>query len=206
VAASRPRPPRPGRALPQRPAKRRRGGSIRVVVPFTAIHPLAEAALIRFAPTAERIFVGQTDHSYSELLTRLWAEWKDLLLIEHDIQIRRGLVGEATRCPELWCTWPYAGAGFTDPLSNPLLYESLGCVKFSGKLMRAEPDVLAVASTLSQGLPAGDWRRMDSSILPTLRDRGYAPHRHEPPVLHHHRYPSEGCSCGDPQCGVNLEV
>ncbi len=183
------------------PASKPRRPALRVVVPYTAIHPLAEIALSRYAPKAERIFVGQTDHSYSELLTRLWAEGESVLIIEHDIQIRRGLVSEAARCKSLWCTWPYASAGWTDPLGNPLIYESLGCVKFSAELMRAEPDVLSVASAMSQGLPAGDWRRMDASIAPTLKQRGYEVHRHEPPVIHHHRYPSEGCACGNPDCG-----
>lgn len=178
---------------PERRSKRQ--ASIRVVVPYTAIHPLTEKALNRFARRAERIYVGQSDTSYSELLSRLWTEGKTVLLVEHDIQIRAGLVSEAARCSHLWCTWPYAGAGWTDPKANPLLYQSLGCTKFDGELMRAEPDVLSVASALTQGLPAGDWRRMDVSILPTLKERGYEPHRHEPPVLHHHMYPNEGCSC-----------
>ena len=205
---------------PSAPARSRRQRRLRTVVPFTDIHPLAERALKRFAPAAERIKTARCDlprdcgargcaiqirhchHDqscslvYSELLRDLWSRGDDLLIIEHDIEIHAGLVEEARSCPQLWCTWPYNGPGWTDPNSDPLLYESLGCSRFSSKLMRAEPDLLAVASALSQGLPAGDWRRLDASILPTLPERGYTAHRHFPPVLHHHRYEPEGCACG----------
>lgn len=150
----------------------------------------------------ERIFLGQgASYSdsrdatrYCQLLTRLWARAESILLVEHDIEIRRGIVREAAECPEPWCAWPYQGMGWSGP-GDALIYESLGCTKFSADLMRAEPDALLVAGALSQGLQAGDWRRMDVTILSTLRERGYLPHRHWPPVLHHHKYP-EGCACG----------
>lgn len=169
---------------------------MRVVCAYTSVHPLAEASLERYAPEVEYVDVATSDTAYCKVLTDLWAGGEDVLVVEHDIEIHDRVVPEARACSEPWCVWPYNGPGFGDKQGDPFLYGSLGCTRFSGVLMRTEPDLLAVAGALSQGLPAGDWRRMDASILPTLRDRGYEPHLHWPAVLHHHIYPNEGCACG----------
>jgi hypothetical protein len=171
--------------------------ALRVVCPYTEFHPLAEAVLKRHAPQAEYFYVGQTDQSYFNLLAEVWAAGCGFLLVEHDIEIRAGVVREARACPEPWCTWPYSGPGWSDPAGDALWYESLGCVRFSTQLLAAEPDLMSVAYAITdrQGRPAGDWRALDVSIAPTLKDRGYRAHHHRP-VLHHHFYPPEGCSCG----------
>jgi hypothetical protein len=175
---------------------------LRVVCPFVTIHPATEAALIAHAPQVERISVAHSDLAYCELLTRLWAEGESFLIVEHDIEIHAAVVPDAVACPEPWCVWPFPGPGFWDTAGNdPLLYESLGCTRFSAALMAAEPDALTVAGAMNAGLRAGDWRRMDVSILPTLRARGYEPHTHWPAVVHHHRY-SAGCSCGEEGCAA----
>jgi hypothetical protein len=129
------------------------------------------------------------------LLLQLWAAGEPFLLIEHDIEIHERVVRSLRYCPRPWCAFPYSGPGFHSN-GDPMLRESLGCTRFSAKLMRDEPDLLAVAAAMSQGLAAGDWRRMDASISPTLKQRGYVVHVHAPPVLHHHLYPNEGCACG----------
>lgn len=167
---------------------------MRVIVPVVTLHPLTEASLRLYAPTAERIDVSQSDRAYCDLLARLWAEGESVLLVEHDIEIHAGVVEAARRCRHLWCAWPYEGGAWANP-GDSLLYESLGCTKFSAKMMSDEPDLLAVAAALTQGLPAGDWRRMDVSVAPTLKQRGYTVHSHGP-VIHHHDYPGVGCSCG----------
>lgn len=194
---------------------------IRVVCPYTGIHPKVEAALQRYAPQVERIKVAHCDlpldcgtacadprrhchHdrcqlAYGELLTRLWSEGETFLNVEMDIEIHADVVPMAAACPEPWCVWPFPGPGFWDTSGDSLLYGSLGCTKFSAELMAGEPDAMTVAGAMNQGLRAGDWRRMDVSILPTLRARGYEPHIHWPAVVHHHRY-SHGASCGEAEC------
>ena len=168
---------------------------MRVICPHTRIHPETEAALQRYAPTAERIAVNPNDDTdYARVLCAIWAAAEDTLIVEHDIEIHAKVVNAARRCPEQWCVWPYNGPGWEDPNGDALIYESLGCTRFRASLMRAEPDLMTVAAAMSQGLAAGDWRRMDVSILPTLKARGYRPHRQSPPVLHHHVYNGR-CAC-----------
>jgi len=178
---------------------------MRVVCPFTRIHPLTDAALQAHAPHAERIRIPENDLvAYCKLLTERWALVEDLLVVEQDIEIRAGLIEEAEQCTEgWWCCWPYMGQGWSNPSGDALIYESLGCTKFSAELMRAEPDLLMVAGSIrhSKDMPPGDWHRLDVSISPTLKQRGYTPHRHMPPVIHHHLY-AEGCSCGNQDCRV----
>lgn len=148
----------------------------------------------RHAPEAERIDVSRSDRAYCDLWLQLWAAAEGVLNIEHDIEIHGRVVRSARYCPRPWCSWGYNGGGFTR--GESFYTESLGCTRFSSSLMHAEPDLVAVAAAMSQGLPAGDWRRLDVSIAPTLKQRGYEVHVHEPPVLHHHVYPNEGCACG----------
>lgn len=168
---------------------------MRIVFPHVAAHPQAVAALDAHAPGAERFFLGYRPDAYWALLAELWAAGEGFLLVEHDIEIRAGLVTEADTCPQPWCVWPYAGAGWSTG-GDPLLYQSLGCTRFAAGLLAAEPDLMAEVGAVSEGLPAKDWRRLDVTIGPRLNWRGYQPHRHGPPVTHHHNYPGEGCSCG----------
>jgi hypothetical protein len=195
-----------------------------VICPYTQIHEKTERALQAFAPNVERILTSycspqidcgmssclwkerpiahchheRCNRAYCDLVTRWWGEGETFLLIEHDIEIHEGVVEAAERCSETWCVWPYRASGFsTQP--DAYLKGALGCTKFSAALMEQESDLLLVAGAKAEGLAAGDWRRLDVSILPTLRQRGYEAHLHET-VLQHHNYPNEGCSCGDPLC------
>lgn len=165
---------------------------MRVVLAFTTIDPRTEAALAAHAPDSERFDVSTNPESYWRLLSDLWSGGDGFLLVEHDIEIHSSVLPECG-CPEPWCVWPYAGPAGPD---GPLLVQALGCVRFSTDLIRAEPDLMSEVGSISQGLPARDWRRLDVTIAPVLRARGYVPHLHDPPVAHHHRYPA-GCSCGE---------
>jgi hypothetical protein len=188
---------------------------LRIIAPYATIppviqisqpaiprpHPKTDEALRLYAPDAERVDVSGSLRAYSELLCRVWADGKRFLVVEHDIEIGPTTVREATYCPHPWCVWPYNGPGWE---SGPggLLRTSTGCVKFSGAMVRAEPDLMDVASKrASNPIEAGDWHRMDVCILDTLRERGYAdPHWHGT-VLHHHHYPlTAACACGATDC------
>ena len=188
---------------------------MRVILPFATIaeviqisqpaiprpHPKTDAALRLYAPDAERVDVSGSLRAYSELLCRVWADGKRTLIVEHDIEIGPDTVRQAMRCPRPWCVWPYNGPGWE---AGGMLRTSTGCAKFSGAMMRAEPDLMEVASHRgSNPLEAGDWHRMDVCILDTLHERGYAdPHWH-PPVIHHHHYVFTGsCSCGSTECPI----
>ena len=161
----------------------------------TGVHPRTHDALTAYAPDAEWVRLTSRVDAYYDLLAGAWADGQGFLLVEQDIEIHASVVPEARTCPEPWCTWPYPGPGFAGETGDPLLYESLGCVRFSSELLAAEPDLMDEVGGVSEGMPPRDWRRLDVTIAPRLRWRGYAAHRHWPAVVHHHRY-SHGCSCG----------
>jgi hypothetical protein len=167
---------------------------VRVVFPYVDAHPRALAGLDEFAPNAERFFLGRTSDAYWRLLSDLWCAGEGFAIIEQDIELRAGVLESFEQCPEPWCLFAYAGAGWSTG-GNPLFRQSLGCTRFATALLVAEPDLLSVVGSVSQGLPAKDWRRLDVTIAPALTNRCYAAHVHEPFVLHHHDYPNEGCSC-----------
>lgn len=168
---------------------------MRVICPYTTIHPLTEAALTASAPSCERIWVGGSDYAYWQLLADLWAAGESFTIVEHDIEIGRGTLPAFEGCGELWCTFPYNGPAFGDG-SDPLLYGSLGCTRFSAVLLAAVPEMMQLVGSIADGVPAGDWRRNDCLLLGHLRQAGFEPHVHWPAVAHHHMYPPYGCACG----------
>ena len=166
--------------------------TMRVVMPYTDVHPLADEALRRIEPDAERVDVGQSTTAYWELMCRLWADGETFLLVEHDIEVNALAMYVHHVCREWWCVAPYI-------ISGPKTADcSLGCTKFRSELLEAEPDLIdAIAgATPGVGLVRCDWRRLDAEISGGLRARGYEPHVHRRPVLHHHIYPGLGCACG----------
>lgn len=176
---------------------------MRVIVPYTVpgpriergLHPLCEAALAKRAPQAEMFDLGERHDAYRELLEECWADGRAFLLIEHDIEIRAGVVEELEACPEPWCSFAYA-IGWPPGLID----SSLGCTRFSAELLAATPSLIS-------DLPVRDWRRLDCEINPRLRTAGYAPHVHEPAVKHHHAYPAPGgfrCACGEDHPASNI--
>jgi hypothetical protein len=155
---------------------------VRVVCPYTSLHPLAEQALADYAPLADCLELHEAD-DYYKLLCELWAAGEAFLVVEHDIEIHEGVLPALETCPEPWCLYGYGG-----PTPEHLFIGSLGCTRFSAALLTAVP-------ALMTALPVRHWQRLDCEILPALRTAGFEPHVHEPPVLHHHVY-NDCCACG----------
>lgn len=170
---------------------------MRIVFPYTSPHPLASAALERWAPCAERVQIdaAQRDtnnhpNGYYLLLAALWAAGETFALIEHDNEIHDSVVLQFTACQEQWCLFPYGGPGYRpeDDTDRGLLKCSLGCTRFRQELLQE-------TKSLITDLPVRDWRRLDCEIYPRLLQLGYKPHLHEPVVAHHHVYNGR-CACG----------
>jgi len=150
---------------------------MRVCCAYTALHPLADAALTRFAPAAERYELGLQTDAYWVLLDSLWRDGESFLLIEHDIEIHADVIPQLEQCGEPWCVLPYEAAGDDD--GDRHLYGSLGCTRFGSELLQAHPMFMT-------NLPVRDWRRLDCEMLPRLQQLGYTQHIHWPAVLSHH--------------------
>lgn len=160
-----------------------------ILAPYTLAkqHPTARALLEQHAPgdvTWAQI-PERDDTAYARILVEAWAEPGDLVIVEHDIGIRAGVVEELLSCTQPWCGFPYA-------IGTALLV-CLGCTRFSAHLKASLPGLMAEAASITAemdggGVPAGDWRRMDIRIAACLERLGHARHAHGPAVTHFHQY------------------
>lgn len=153
---------------------------MRLVCPYTYLHPLAEDALEPYE--VEFVDMGYQHDSYYKLLCSLWADKQSFLIVEHDIEIHPAVVPELEACPEPWCLYPYRGP------DDVWLDSSLGCTRFSAELLESLPQFMI-------DLPVRDWRRLDCEITPRLHWAGHHQHIHSPLVSHHH-VRNDVCDCG----------
>ena len=124
----------------------------------------------------ERLDPSDATH-YARLLTELWAEPHDTILIEHDVLVTSLMVARMMRCGEPFCV---RRAWFGNSFGV-----GLACVMFSGQLMADEPDLM---TDMHPSLQAASWHRLDTAILGELHIRGHDPHTHDEPVIHLHPY------------------
>lgn len=154
---------------------------LKVVVPYTVITVSAVVeALNEYAPQAEARSVRGGRSAYWALLAELWAAGEAFVIVEQDVEIHAKVLPSLTRCLRPWCGFPYTAKGEV----------TLGCTRFSAALLAAHPDALELAGELYDGtVPKRSWQRLDSHLGQVLRDTyGIEPHRHLPPVTHHHDY------------------
>lgn len=184
---------------------------MRFVMPITPAGTASAIETLRlYVPHAEFIDVSADEEAYWRLFRQLWIEEKSFALIEHDIEIHEGVVPTFLDCKHDWCVFPYNGPNWQAPNGN-LFTGSLGCTRFSDRLMKREPDFPDSLGTTTRGLARRDWRRLDNLVTSGLLARGYGVDRivgdkrfyadmmrgpviHDPPVLHHHVYDGV-CAC-----------
>ena len=155
---------------------------MRVIYPYTDKRTEeSHLALTRWAPTAERIYVGESEFDYGHLLEQLWNKAETFLVVEHDIVIHEGLVEEFEACEEEWCSSPYTY--FDQPVTTS--GGGLGCTKFSSQLMHRWPNLMAQANVLPcQGHPNAHWCTRDLAVYTLLKQGGsfasqYPARRHQ---------------------------
>lgn len=148
-----------------------------VLCAHTNLRDETREAVTRLWPHVELVDVTHSTTGYHEALDERWQAGCDLVNIEHDIVPHDGVPAAFADCPEPWCVFLYELAvGFIP---------ALGCARFRAELLAAEPDAIQSAGeTDNTGVPANAWWRIDVRLDRHLRDRGYTPHIHEPPVVH----------------------
>lgn len=162
-----------------------------VLVPYTPdkLDPRTVRLIEQHTPDGHEVRWAELDprdeRAYARLLIDAWGRPGDLIVIEHDIGIRAGVIEELTACSQPWCGFPYAIGG------NLLV--CLGCTRFTHTLKTALPDLMREAAAIGPaqdggGVAAGDWRRLDVRVGACLERLGHARHRHEPEVEHYHHY------------------
>lgn len=136
------------------------------------------------------IDVSGSDYAYHDLLARLWSEGDGLILVEHDVVPSEEGYESLKRCRKPWCALPYP-IGPHAPNDAHMAGDSLGCTKFSGRLMRRFPGVMEEAADHPRGagMPPRHWTRLDTRIWGVLNDYGLRPHVHDHwPARHLHHY------------------
>ena len=159
-----------------------------MLVPYVDLHPLAREGLLRHFPDAELVRLSRAPDAYYSFLSAEWASGVGFVVVEQDIEIHADVVPQLEACSEPYCVFPYSGP-IGDGQGDPLLYNSLGCTRFSSALLAELPSLMAE-------LPVRDWRRLDAHIWPALQGAGVTPHFHWPVVKHHHVFEGR-CACGE---------
>jgi hypothetical protein len=141
---------------------------VKLVVPYTQLHPLVPRVLATYGLKPEYVFL-EDDDAYRRLMQCLWDDGETVVIVEHDVLPWEGAVEELYNCSGPWCSCSYRIGGAVG------IYHGLGCTKLSAELIRRT---------------AGLWDRpyhwsvIDRVLLFTAREHELEPHPHRPSVIH----------------------
>lgn len=110
------------------------------------------------------------DTDYHDLLAGMWTGAEDLIVVEQGVDPAPGVVSTMAACRRPWCASPYW-------VGHSWLADGLGCTRIAARVQVRHPDLWATFE-VDDGLPARDWRRVDTRLSAALRRRGYRPHVH----------------------------
>lgn len=143
---------------------------IKVVCPFTKLHPVTRSVLESYAGLDVRFWdVSHDDHAYGHLMRLLWLDRQPITIVEHDIVPWPGCIEELHACPAKWCANSYDWNGGIG------VAHMLGCAKLSARLMVELPNVWDEPC---------HWSQCDQRLFFAAREVGIEPHLHRPPVIH----------------------
>ena len=147
----------------------------RIVVPALSHGEPAEQALRMENLLPEVHLVAGDDFAYGRLLKRCWHDGAtycvSFAVVEHDVVPWPGALQKLWECPEPYCGYCYL-------LGRGQIGGALGCVRFAGDFLRANPG----AADEWDRVP---WYALDGHIATTMRRLGLDDyHIHEPPVGH----------------------
>lgn len=141
---------------------------MRVVVPYTRLHPVTKAVLNSYGLPVEYMPLPEPD-SYRQLLADLWRRREPVVIVEHDVVPWPGAIEELAACPCAWGSNTYLLHGGYG------VHHGFGCTKLTPALMEATPYVWDTSTP---------WHDLDAHLLFAARDVGFDPHPHRPPVVH----------------------
>lgn len=152
---------------------------MKILVGYSDLRPEVRDALDSHSGNCEVVYqdcAASTD-MYHEFLDEHWQVGLDLVIVEHDIVIDERVIPEFVACPQPWCGFGYEVAvGYG-------VY--LGCTRFRRTLLDTVPDALELVQQETQsGVPPKAWYRLDVRLDSVLREHGFEPHLHMPPVRH----------------------
>lgn len=147
-----------------------------ILVPYTPAVLHEQTKAWAGGSGALMVDVSGGDSTYWTALNVAWqgTPWHEALaVVEHDMLPAPGVVDRMLACRRPWCSSPYEIA------NHQMITDGLGVVKYSARLRSRHRELLeTVGEICDDGLPAKNWRRLDTRISRTLRALGYRPHLH----------------------------
>jgi hypothetical protein len=141
---------------------------VKVVVPYTKLHPVTKLVLESYGLNiAYRALADE--YAYGRLLESIWSAGESVVIIEQDVVPWHGAVEELYQCPGLWCSCTYRIHGGYG------IYHGLGCTKISSALMSLLPNLWKEPVR---------WDVADQRLWFAARAIRQEPHPHRPPVIH----------------------
>ena len=137
---------------------------MRVVVPYTDLHPSCRASLDRYCPGAELYDVSGDPTDYWRVLRDVWADGETFLLVEHDVSFDQTAIEILETCPRPHCTV----AGF------------FRLTRFRAEMMRAIPDVFETLPTAER-----HWIPLEWQSRTAMERAGFAQHHHTHEAPYH---------------------
>ena len=158
---------------------------IKLFVPHTeAMRPIVPEVLERvLCLHPVYIFMGG-DEYYHRLLSDLWEDQEDVIIVEHDVLPWPGAIEELAQCPYPWCSCSYKIGLSQTGKAGYGIYHTFGCTKFSSHFMGQLPYVWSQ-------IESRHWRHLDAQLSAAAVAVGQIPHPHRPPVLHLHKHDHE---------------
>lgn len=140
------------------------GGGLKVVVPYTRLHPAVHEALERDGAEARYCDTSADQEAYWRVLCDAWAERETFIVLEQDKVPVPGALLALWCCPSLWCAYPvprWQDGQYTD-------FPSLSCAKFDASIMERFPRLM-VEKVGEIGIGGGDvpprhYQRLDMAI------------------------------------------
>lgn len=153
--------------------------------------------------------VSSDPFAYWRMLADYWTPIDDLVIVEHDVELRPDIITGFRYCPKPWCLHWYHDPGYEQGFCHQACIEAwsnaLGCTRFRKELIAATPDAVTSIpdewNTLPQypNVHRRDWRNLCDELAGdkiggagvqgpprsgSIRDAGYRHHFHKPPVVH----------------------
>lgn len=158
-----------------------------VVVPYTRppAWPWPDASKLVTRP--RYVDVSSSEDAYWQLLSSLWADGQDVVIVEHDVIPDADAIEDLLDCPEPWCAQPY-------PYVYDRLNWGLACTMFTATAMKRVPDLWTHVAVMSDYLhPPLHWCRLDAWSHRVLTAHGIDRHDHGLQVWHERDTTSHGC-------------
>lgn len=150
---------------------------MRVVCPFTRLHPQTADSLDASGRRWEPVWVGRSIWDYWLLLADLWVDGQTFVVVEHDIAVEATTLDELESCPGEWCAAPYEYLGH--------MAHGLGCTKFTASLLQRLPGLMVEVGRISDSQhPPGHWCLIDAWSYRLLATAGVERCEAHAPVVH----------------------